>query len=305
LKTEQAVLSRTGNASKGWLFFAFGFLFSMLWPSASAATKIGLQVAQPFVICITRFFIAAAVMLFITHVVLRKRLPQKQEWKQLAVYGFLNVTVYLGLFVLAMEQVSAGLGSLAVATNPVIISLMAAMVFRQRLRIITIASLVICTAGVLLAAFPLLKNSFATPTGMLILLLCMIVYSAGTLYFSKKNWNDLHILTINGWQTLLGGLFLLPVAIYTYQPAANHWNWQLAGSVLWLAIPVSIIAVQLWLYLLKQDTVKASFWLFPCPVFGYIIANVLMKESIGAYTVGGMALVIAGVYLVQRKSGRG
>jgi probable blue pigment (indigoidine) exporter len=303
LKTEQALGSHTGNVSKGWLFFVLGFLFSMLWPSASAATKIGLQVAQPFVICITRFAVASAVMLFITHVVLRKRLPQKHEWKQLSIYGLLNVTIYLGVYVLAMEQVSAGLGSLAVATNPVIISLMAAVLFGQKLRLITMVSLLICTAGVLLAAFPLLQNSHATPTGMLLLLLCMVVYSAGTLYFSRKNWSDLHILTINGWQTLLGGLFLLPFAIYTYKPELNHYTWQLAGPVLWLAIPVSIVAVQLWLYLLKQDTVKASFWLFPCPVFGYIFANLLMNESIGAFTVGGMLLVIAGVYLVQRKPG--
>jgi probable blue pigment (indigoidine) exporter len=256
------------------------------------------------VICITRFAVASAVMLFITHVVLRKRLPQKHEWKQLSIYGLLNVTIYLGVYVLAMEQVSAGLGSLAVATNPVIISLMAAVLFGQKLRFITILSLLICTAGVLLAAFPLLQNSHATPTGMLLLLLCMVVYSAGTLYFSRKNWSDLHILTINGWQTLLGGLFLLPIAIFTYKPELNHWNWQLAAPVLWLAIPVSIMAVQLWLYLLKQDAVKASFWLFPCPVFGYIFANLLMNESIGAYTVAGMLLVIAGVYLVQRQSGR-
>jgi probable blue pigment (indigoidine) exporter len=299
-KSKQSLLKT--NPSKGWVLFAAGLLFAMLWPSASAATKIGLQVAQPFVICITRFFIAGVTMLLITHIVLGKRLPTRQEWKQLAIYGLLNITLYLGLFVLAMQQVSAGLGSLATATNPVIISLMAALFFRQKLRFITILSLLICAAGVLLAAYPLLKNSFATPVGMLLLLLCMIIYSAGVLYFSNQSWNDLHILTINGWQTILGGLFLLPVALLTYHPQQNHWNGQLMAAVLWLAIPVSVVAVQLWLYLLKDNAVKASFWLFLCPVFGYIIANILMKEAIGFYTIAGMALVIAGVYLVQRKS---
>jgi probable blue pigment (indigoidine) exporter len=283
------------------VLFGIGLLFAMLWPSASAATKIGLEVAQPFVICIARFFCAALVMLIITHGIMRNRLPQKEEWKQLAIYGLLNITLYLGLYVLAMQQVSAGLGSLAIATNPVFISLITTFVFGHSLKATTIISLVLCTAGVLLAAYPLLQTSHATPLGISILMGSMLIYSAGVIYFSRKNWNNLHILTINGWQTLLGGLFLLPVAAVTFQKSKNVFNWKFAGSVLWLAIPVSVVAVQLWLYLLKDNAVKASFWLFLCPVFGYIIANVLMKETIGLYTIAGMVLVIGGLYLVQRK----
>jgi probable blue pigment (indigoidine) exporter len=289
------------SKSKEYLLFAAGLLFAILWPSAATATKIGLQFAQPFVICIARFFTASFFMLAITHGIFRNRLPQKHEWKQLAIYGLLNITIYLGLYVIAMEQASAGLGSLAVATNPVLISLITTFIFGHTIRWVTIASLVLCAGGVLLAAYPLLQKSTATPLGVILLMVCMLVYSAGTIYFSKKKWNDLHILTINGWQTLLGGIFLLPLAIATYKPALNNYNLSFTGSVLWLAIPVSFVAVQLWLYLLKDNVVKASFWLFLCPVSGFIIANIMMNEAIGAYTIGGMALVIAGLYLVQRR----
>jgi probable blue pigment (indigoidine) exporter len=285
---------------KSLLLVAAGLLFAILWPSASVATKFGLQVAQPFVICITRFFIAGLLMLAATHLLLGNRLPRGREWKQLAIYGLLNISIYLSLFVLAMQHISPGLGSLATATNPVFISLIAALVFRQRLHAYTIVSLILCTAGVLLAAYPLFKNSFASPTGLLILLISMLSYSAGVIYFSKRDWSDLHILTINGWQTWLGGLFLVPLTIYTYKPGANTWNLQLAASVLWLAIPVSITAVLLWLYLLKDNAMKASFWLFLCPVFGFIIANLVMHEPVGMYTFAGMVLVIGGQYLVQK-----
>src|SRR5687767_5504221 len=280
------------SKSKAYILFAAGLLFAILWPSAATATKIGLQHAQPFVICIARFFTAGFFMLIITHGLLRKRLPQKQEWKQLAIYGLLNITIYLGLYVIAMEQASAGLGSLAVATNPVFISLITTFLFGHSIRFLTIASLILCTGGVLLAAYPLLLKSTATPFGIILLMICMLVYSAGTIYFSKKKWNDLHILTINGWQTLLGGIFLLPIALATYKHELNNYNLAFTGSVLWLAIPVSFFAVQLWLYLLKDNVVKASFWLFLCPVSGLIIANFMMNEAISAYTIGGMALVI-------------
>jgi probable blue pigment (indigoidine) exporter len=298
-------LKQTGDSARstksaGWLWFLTGLGFSILWPSAAVATKLGLQVAQPFVICIVRFFIAGLLMLLIADGILRKRLPQKNEWKQLAIYGLLNISLYLGLYVLAMQHVSAGLGSLAIATNPVLINLMATLIFGNRLRIITMVSLTLCMGGVLLAAWPLFKNSYATPGGIALLLVCMVIYSAGVIYFSKQNWEKLHILTINGWQTLLGGLFLLPFAIATYDKTKNVWGVKLLAPVLWLAIPVSIIGVQLWLYLLKDNAVKASFWLFLCPVFGFVIASVMMHEPIGLFTVTGMLLTLAGLYLVQK-----
>jgi drug/metabolite transporter (DMT)-like permease len=291
-----------GNDKKnGVLIIVTGLFFAILWPSASVATKFGLQVAQPFVICITRFSIAGLLMLVATHLILGNRLPRGKEWKQLAIYGLLNISIYLSLFVIAMQHVLPGLGSLSTATNPVFISLIAALVFRQRLHVYTIISLILCTAGVLVAAYPLFKNSYASPVGLLILLISMLSYSAGVIYFSKRDWSDLHILTINGWQTWLGGLFLLPFMLYTYKSGANTWNLQLAGAVLWLAIPVSIVAVLLWLNLLKDNAVKASFWLFLCPLFGFIMANVIMHEPIGIYTFAGMLLVIGGQYLVQKQ----
>lgn len=285
---------------KLWLFFA-GLVFAVLWSSASTATKLGLIAVQPLVICITRFFVAGTLMVLIAHGVLRSRLPQGKEWGQLAIYGLLNISIYLGLYVLAMQHVSPGLGSLAIATNPVFINLISALFFRGSLKVYTIISLLLCSAGVVLAAWPLLQNSSATPGGLLLLLVSMLAYSAGVLYFSRRSWNNLSIMSINGWQTLLGGIFLFPFAAFTYHAERNAWDWRSIGAVLWLAIPVSIVAVQLWLYLLKDNAARASFWLFLCPVSGFLIANAVMKEPIGLYTLGGMVLVIAGLYLVQTK----
>lgn len=284
--------------------FGAGLLFAILWSSASTATKFGLQSGQPFVICVARFFIAGTVMLFITHGLLRNRLPQKKEWRQLAIYGLLNISLYLGLYVIAMQQVSPGLGTLAVATNPVFINLLATIIFRQPTRLNNLISLLLCTGGVLLAAYPLLQNSSATPAGLLILLVSMLAYSAGVLYFSRTQWGDMHMLTINGWQTLLGGIFLLPFLAITYKASKNIWDLRLLQSILWLALPVSIVAVQLWLLLLRDNAVKASFWLFLCPISGYVIALLLMNEHIGGYTVAGMALVITGLWIVQRKTAK-
>jgi len=280
-------------------------LFSLLWSSAATATKVGLQFVQPFTICVVRFFIAGIVMIVISHAVLRQRLPRGREWGHIAVYGLLSNSVYLGLYVFAMRQVSAGLGSLAVATNPLFINLLTAIFLRQRLSATTIFCLVLCMAGVTLAAWPLFRNSSATPVGLLILLSGMIAYSVSVYYFSRIRWNGLPLLAINGWQVLFGGVFLLPLAAAVYQPVLNGWNMKALGAIVWLAIPVSIGAVQLWLYLLKQDAARSSFWLFLCPVFGFAISNIFTGEPITAYTIVGMGLVIVGIYWQNaRKEGR-
>lgn len=278
-----------------------GLIFSILWASASAATKIGLQSAQPFVIAVTRFFIAGVLMLFISHALLKKRLPQKQEWKQLAFYGMLNISIYLGLYVIAMLNVSAGLGSLSVGTSPVLISIIAAIWLKQPVKAVTIISLLLCTAGIVIAAYPLLQNSYATPMGLLVLFISMLSYSAGAVYFSKNKWGNLHILTINGWQTIIGGVFLLPFLFAFYEGNKNVYDIKSISCIFWLAIPVSIGAVQLWLYLLRDNPVKASFWLFLCPVFGFIIAAITLHEPISLYTFIGVLLVIGGLYMVQKK----
>ncbi|HRH51506.1 MAG TPA: EamA family transporter [Panacibacter sp.] len=278
-----------------------GICFAILWSSASAATKIGLESAQPFVIAVTRFFIAGFIMLFLSHAILKNRLPQRNEWKQLAVYGLLNISIYLGLYVIAMQQISAGLGSLSTGTNPVFISVIGALWFKEKMHRSTIFSLILCMAGVVIAAYPLLINSYATPAGLVILIISMVSYSVAALYFSNNKWNNLHILTINGWQTLIGGVFLVPFLFIFYDKSKNIYDIKWMGSVLWLAIPVSIGAVQLWLYLLKDNPVKAAFWLFLCPVFGFIIAAIVLKEPISVYTLTGVLFVIAGLYIVQKR----
>jgi drug/metabolite transporter (DMT)-like permease len=279
-----------------------GLIFAILWASASAATKIALLSAQPFVIAVTRFFIAGVLLLLFAHGVKQHRLPRDNEWRFIMIYGLLNISIYLGLYVIGMQKISAGLGTLAVGMNPVMISLMAAFILKQPIGSKTVISLLLCLSGVMVAAYPLLKTSYASFDGILIILGSMLAYSAGAIYFSKTNWNGLNLITINGWQTLLGGVFLLPLLLLTYKDDKNSFDFRFWSGTLWLILPVSIGAVQCWLYLLRVNAAKASYWLFLCPIFGFLISSFLLKEPLSWYTAGGVLLVLVGLYTRNAKS---
>ncbi|WP_221393904.1 DMT family transporter [Dyadobacter sp. NIV53] len=280
-----------------------GLLFSILWASASVATKFGVQSAPPLILANVRFFIAGGLLLGFSYVFTRDpsyRLPDKKEFFQLALFGFLNTTLYLGLYVYAMKFTAAGIGSLAVSINPLMIVLLSSWWLKRSPKKEEWFGIILGMTGIAIATYPLLQNSFTTLTGVILLLVSMLAVSAASVYYATVQWK-LPNLLINGWQVFLGGIFLLPVTLFFGNFSNTHWDTQFWGSVLWLSLAVSIVGLICWFYLLRIDTVKASLWLFLCPLFGFFFAWWLLDEPVTVYTVIGTVLVIAGLYAGQRK----
>ncbi|GAB3511687.1 DMT family transporter [Spirosoma knui] len=266
-----------------------------------------MQSVHPLILANVRFFIAGIGMLLVAYGVQRNSVSDAQstwptgiEWRQLTIFALLNTTIYLGAFVLALKQVSAGIGSLSTATNPLFIALLSAVWLRRLPRWNESGGLLLGLAGVAIATYPLLQNSYATVEGLLILLGGMVSVSAATVYYARINWR-LPNLVINGWQVLIGGILLLPFTLAFADFNASQYDERFWLSVFWLILPVSVAALQLWFYLVRQDAVRASLWLFLCPIFGFVYSYLLMGEPITIYTVVGTGLVIGGLYLGRKQ----
>ncbi|WP_149242653.1 EamA family transporter [Dyadobacter sp. 32] len=279
-----------------------GLLFSILWASASVATKFGVESAPPLILANVRFFIAGILLLLFSYLFGKDdsfRLPRKSEFGQLALFGFLNTTLYLGLYVYAMKYTAAGIGSLAVSTNPLIIVLLSALWLGRRPVRADWMAIVLGMSGIAIATYPLLKGSHTTTFGVVLLILSMIIVSAASVYYASIQWK-LSNLLINGWQVMLGGIFLLPITLLTSDFSSMNLDARFWMSALWLSLAVSIVGLICWFYLLRIDTVRASMWLFLCPLFGFFFAWWLMGEPITSYTVFGTLLVLVGLYMGQR-----
>jgi drug/metabolite transporter (DMT)-like permease len=281
-----------------------GVLFAALWSSAAVATKFAVLSASPLITANVRFFIAGILLLSYSYLVFKNdksfRFPDRKELKHLSIFGLLNTSIYLGFYVYAMKYTAAGIGSLAVSTNPLIIALLSAWIIKRRPSGAEWIGIILSMLGVTIAVYPLLQQSYTTAGGLVLLMLSMISISYASVYYAGIKW-ALPNLLINGWQVFLGGIFLLPFTLCIADFQESHFDARFWISVLWLSLGVSICGLICWFYLLRLDAIKASFWLFLCPVFGFFFAWYLMNEPITWYTVMGTFLVIGGLYLGQRK----
>jgi len=280
-------------------FIFAGVLFAILWASASVAGKFGLHSAEPLTLFTIRFLLAGAILLGYVAVSRKWQMPSKTEWLQLTIFGAFNTTLYLGIFIIALGDVAAGITALMLALNPLLISVLSAIWMKRPVAIREWASIVLGMTGVSIATYPLLEDGYATVWGVVLLVISMLTYSIGAVYYASVKWN-LNRIVINGWQVLIGGLLLLPFTLF-FEGGATDYDVEFWLSITWLVIPVSIGAVQLWLYLLKEDAVKASLWLFVCPIFGLLYSTWLLGEPFTLFTAAGALLVLVSLYVGQNR----
>lgn len=266
------------------------------------AGKFGLFSVQPLVLFNARFFGAGILLLVFVHLYTRERFPRGAEWKHLVLFGLFNTTLYLGLFVIALNEVTPGITTLAVAMNPLFISVLSAVWTRRRVLLREWAGIVTGLVGVLVAAWPHLETDYASAKGLVIIGLSQIAYSVGAVYYAEVKWT-LSRTAINGWQVFIGAWLTVPFTWLTYRHE-NTFDLTFVVSLTWLVIPVSIGAIQLWLRLLKDDPVRASLWLYLCPVFGFVYAWALLGEPLSLYTLAGTVLVLGALWMAGGR-GRG
>lgn len=279
--------------------FVAGVLFASLWASASIATKFGIHSAEPLVLAVIRFLIAGILLTGYCHAVKQYDLPKQQEWRELAVLGLLNTTLYLGCFYVALQTVSAGLATLFIAANPLLITVFSAVWLKREIRSNEWTGIVCGTVGLLLTTIPALQNHYATLTGVVVLFCGMIFFSIGSIQIARSPL-VLANVTINAWQVLIGGILLAPIALLFNDITTTTIDLNLAGSLLWLIVAVSIGAMQLWFYLLKIDAVQAGLWLLLTPILGYAFSAFFLQEPITIDVVAGSILVIVGLRISKR-----
>ncbi|UVI33415.1 DMT family transporter [Paenibacillus spongiae] len=275
-----------------------GLLFSLLWSSAAIATKFGLASTTPLALAAFRFLSAGLLLLLYVYVFHRNySWPRSRHWLPLIGLGLLNTTIYLGATFWALNDVSAGLFNLFVATNPLLVAVLSYIWLKRSISIKEWLGMLVAAIGLWIAAWPSIAIGEASMSGLIILGIGMLAMAVGSVYFKKVDL-ELPGIVINTWQLCIGGILTLPLAYvlekdtFFFKPDIHF-----LGSLLWLVFIISIGTMLLWFFLLKRDPVKANNWLFMTPIFGFILAAIFLQETITLFDKAATVVVVIGLFL--------
>ncbi len=276
-------------------------VFTILWASASVATKWGLRAAAPLTLAWTRFAVAGILLALGWRLSGRSvRLP-RGLWGPLMVLGFLNTTLYLGASFMALKVIPAGLFNLFVATNPFLVLLLSRLWLKTALVWRQWGGLSVAAAGLSVGSWQSIVHQHAPLWGIALILSGMSAMAVGSLYFQRLQL-ALPGPLVNIWQLLFGAMFLLPATLVANGSQPIRWTVAWWGSLTWLIGAVSIGAMLLWFRLLRTGAARASFWLLLTPPIGYVLAAIFLHEPLTVTDGIASALVIAGLIMAQRAS---
>ena len=123
-------------------------LTAIFWGGTFIAGKFLAGDVNPIDAAFIRFTIASIFLLTFTRQ-LEGRLPriQKKQILPLILLGSTGVFAYNILFFTAFQHINAGKAALIIATNPIIISLLSALLFKEKLDIIKLTGILMSVTG--------------------------------------------------------------------------------------------------------------------------------------------------------------
>ncbi|MBU9517685.1 DMT family transporter [Burkholderia multivorans] len=283
----------------GWLRAAPA-LFLLLWSSGFVFLKLGLRDADPLTFLALRYACVVA-LLAGPFLWLRPALPRtRRAWLNLIVVGLLLQAGYFSFTYLSLKLgMSAGAVALVTSQQPILVGLLAPALAGERVGALRWVGLALGAAGAVLVILARGAVAIASPWALAFALLALACITGGTLW-EKRFGTDVHPVSANLVQYAVGLAVSAPLA-FVLEPMHVHWSAGLAGSLAYLVICNSLIAISLLLAMVRHgEASRVSALFFLIPPATALIALAVLGETIGALAWPGMALAAAGLYLVMR-----
>lgn len=213
---------------------------------------------------------------------------------------FMTVLAF-GCMYLAERRADSGFMARLEALGPLLTALAAGLLLGQRLKSRQAAGLGLGLVGMLLLA--------RQPAGgmdlvtLLTALGGVVFYALGTVLYARLFGPADDPVAVNGLQMLLGGLVLLGLSPLLERPAFPL-NPGTVGSLLYLVLAGSIVAHTANLVVIRRaGPVFAAAWLYVSPPLATLAGWLVLGETAGWEALAGTVLALAGVCLMNRRTG--
>ncbi len=279
-------------------------LTALLWGGTFVAGRMLSAAVLPCSASFLRFALAAVLLLIMTGILEGKfPLLQKKQIIPVILLGLTGVFTYNIFFFSGLKIISAGRASLIIATNPIFITLLSALFFKEKLNPIQIAGICLSVSGALIV---ISKGDFAQilNSGLGWGELCIFGSVASWVAFSligKTVLSGLSPLVSVSYSAGIGAVALfIPACLEGMFSHIGHYGMADWISIVYLGVFGTVVGF-IWYYqgIQRIGPVKAGLFINFVPISAILLAFLFLGESITLSLFTGAVLVVSGVYLTN------
>lgn len=266
------------------------------------STYLGIRLAvregagfPPFAMAFMRVMVASAVLLGWARLRHERLRLDRREVLLLAISGLLLWVGGNGLVSWAEMRADSGYAALLVAAMPIWAALIEMGLDRKVPSWRAAASIAIGFCGVGVLSWPVLRQgSSGDILSVAALLLAPLFWAIGSIMVQRQK-PDLSVRVLAGWQQVFGGAGLLAMMLLRREPVPTPTTeaWLAWG---YLVIFGSVIAMTSYMATLKRLPYRiVATYAYANPVIAVFLGWLILREPVTGYTLGGAALVVAGI----------
>ncbi len=283
----------------------FAIIACLLWSGNFIVARAIFPFIPPVTLAFLRW-ITATLMLWLVgrkHLSLQRKLIWQHKWYFLGA-SITGVVVFNTLLYVAGHYTSAvNMALIGTTSSPVFTFIIAAWLLHEKIPWIRLLGLAVCIAGI---GFLVSKGSWENlqqlqfGTGDLWVLLAGLIFAFYNIFVRRKpaGFNAASFLFIT---FSIGTTILFPAMLIEQSLTPGIvWNWQVAGSILYIGAGASVAAFFCWNAAIGLlGAARTSIFGNLIPLFSSIEAVLLLNEKLYAYHWQGMILLAVGLLLAN------
>jgi len=273
-------------------------LFVFLWSSGFIGAKLGLPYCGPLTYLSLRYACVVVLMLPVCYLARAAWPATRAEAGHVMVAGALIQAGYLGgVFIAISLGMPAGVAALIVGLQPILTAFLSGHMVNERATRMQWAGLVLGFLGVMVVVWNKMALGAVTWGAALSATVGLVCITYGTLY-QKRRCAHVDMRTNSFLQFLAAFIVTAPLAV-AFDSLEVQWTPQFMLALGWMVFGLSLGAVFLLFALIRRGAATAVASLFYlCPPTTAILAWLVFGESYSPWAALGMAITVAGVWLV-------
>jgi drug/metabolite transporter (DMT)-like permease len=277
-------------------------VFVVLWASGFIGGKFGLPYAEAMTFLTLRM-LGVVLLLCLIILITRPKWPDRAGVVHSMLTGLMVHGLYIGGVFVAIENgLPASLAALVVSLQPVLTSTLANRWLGERVVPRQWVGLVLGLLGVYLIVRQNIAAGGTAPFAWASATVALIGITVGTLY-QKRFGGGIDWRPAMCIQYAAAGVFFA-VGAALFETRVVHWTPEFVFALCWLVFVLSFGAVWLLFFLIRRAAmtrVGSLFYLTP-PVTA-LMAWAMFDERLNPTALLGMAICVAGVFLVNWRAG--